>query len=249
MPSSLPLFDPQTTNAPRILQLAQDLELLGDGDPPANSLFVLGHVPDPTPGAVALWRDQLLIVDPPADVATRFRLEGDVAVLFTGEVIDVDLPLVQTIAGGVAHIRIGEHFLDIYVQPAGTVVYLPATGVVLGGSLGSDVAPPRLAPGSDGGDELDTLRLIARLLKTRHFQLFIPRLGTLVTDKTAVMERLAVDVEYLHGLRRVVPGLVQRGEALETIERLATSLLPSGRRSPAAVAVHDANLRTLMKRG
>jgi hypothetical protein len=247
MPSSIPLFDPQAANAPRILQLAQDLELLGDGDPPANSLFVLGHVPDMTPGTASLWRDQLLIVDPPADVTTRFRLEGDVAVLFTGAAFDAGLPLIQTIAGGVAHIRIGEHFLDVYVQPAGTVVYLPATGVVLGGDLGSDVVPPRLAPGSDGSDELDALRLIARLLKTRHFQLFIPRRGTLVGDKTAVMQRLAVDVEYLHGLRRVVPGLVQRGEALETIERIPGSLLPNGRRSPAAAAVHEANLCALIE--
>jgi len=246
MPSSIPLFDPQAANAPRIIQLFQDLELLGEGDPPANSLFVLGHVPDLTPGAASLWRDQLLIVDPPADVTTRFRLAGDVAVLFTGAVIDVDLPLVQTIAGGVAHIRIGAHFLDVYVQPAGTVVYLPATGVVLGGGLGSDVAPPRLAPGSDGSDELETLRLIARLLKTRHFQLYIPRLGTLAVEKAAVMERLAVDVAYLHRLRRVVPGLVQRGEALETIEWLAESFLPPERRSPAAVAVHEANLQALL---
>jgi hypothetical protein len=148
-------------------------------------------------------------------------------------------------AGGVAHIRIGEQFLDIYSQRAGAVVHLPAIGVLLGGTYGSDVVPPSLVEGSDGEEELDMLRLIARILKGHHFQLYIPRVGAMVQDKLLVMERLAADVAYLHGLRRVIPGLVQRGDSWETIETVGESLLPAAMQSPAAKAVHTANLRTL----
>ena len=49
----------------------------------------------------------------------------------------------------------------------------------------------------------------------------------MVQDKLAVMERLAADVAYLHGLRRVVPALVQRGEHWEMIEAVGESLLPA----------------------
>ncbi len=257
MPSLIPLFDlpsePQSGAGPRILQLYQDLELFSEGDPPANSMFVLGRSLGVVPDQVGLWRDQLLVVDPPPDLETRFRLEGDVAVLYTGaETSPQDAPgglaRVQTMAGGVAHIRIGEQFLDIYSQRAGAVVHLPAIGVLLGGTYGSDVAPPRLAGGSDGEEELDTLRLIARILKGHHFQLYIPRVGAMVQDKLVVMERLAADVAYLHGLRRVVPGVVQRGDSWEMIEAVGESLLPAAMQSPAAKAVHTANLRTLSTR-
>ena len=77
-------------------------------------------------------------------------------------------------AGGVAHIRIGEHFLDVYSQQAGAIVHLPAIGVLLGGVYGSDVVPPQIAAGSDGEEELDTLRLIARLLKAHTFNSTCP---------------------------------------------------------------------------
>ena len=257
MPSLIPLFDlppgPPSGAGPRILQLYHDLELFSEGDPPANSLFVLGRSLGVVPDQVGLWRDQLLVVDPPLNPETRFRLEGDVAVLYTVEATNQqDAPSgparMQTMAGGVAHIRIGEQFLDIYSQRAGAVVHLPAIGVLLGGTYGSDVAPPRLAGGSDGEEELDTLRLIARILKGHHFQLYIPRLGAMVQDKLAVMERLAADVAYLHGLRRVVPALVQRGESWEMVETVGESLLPPAMQSPAAKAVHTANLRTLAAR-
>ena len=257
MPSLIPLFDlpsePESGAGPRILQLYQDLELFSEGDPPANSMFVLGRSLGVVPDQVGLWRDQLLVVDPPPDLETRFRLEGDVAVLYTGtETGPQDAPgglaRVQTMAGGVAHIRIGEQFLDIYSQRVGAVVHLPAIGVLLGGTYGSDVAPPRLAGGSDGEEELDTLRLIARILKGHHFQLYIPRVGAMVQDKLVVMERLAADVAYLHGLRRVVPGLVQRGDSWEMIEAVGESLLPATMQSPVAKTVHIANLRTLAMR-
>ncbi|MBK8050858.1 MAG: hypothetical protein IPK16_29405 [Anaerolineales bacterium] len=45
MTSLIPLLDPQAPDAPHILQLAQDLELFSEGDPPANTLFVLGRGP------------------------------------------------------------------------------------------------------------------------------------------------------------------------------------------------------------
>jgi hypothetical protein len=254
MPSLIPLFDlpagPQSAAGPRILQLYQDLELFSEGDPPVNAIFVLGRSLGVVPDQVGLWRDQLLVIDPPPDLETRFRWEGDVAVLYTAAEDDQSPAAggparVQTLPGGVAHIRIGEHFLDIYSQRTGAVVHLPAIGMLLGGVYGSDAVPPRLAEGSDGDEELETLRLIARILKGSHFQLFVPRVGALVQDKLQVMERLAADVAYLHGLRRVIPALVQRGESWEMVETVGESLLPPGLRTEAAKAVHAANLRVL----
>ncbi len=64
-------------------------------------------------------------------------------------------------------------------------------------------------------------------------------------EKPAVMERLAGDVAYLHGLRRVIPGLIKRGEPLETIEVVAESLLPDDRRSEVAQRIHDDNVQAL----
>jgi hypothetical protein len=235
MTSLIPLLDPAGP-PPHILQLYPGLELFSAGDPAANTLFVLGQ------GA---HQPQLLLVDPPADAATRFRLEGDVAALFTGVPNEVGLPLVQTLAGGAGHLRIGDHFLDVYGLGTGAVVSLPAVGLVVAGDYGSDFVPPRVEAGSDGGEELETLRLLARLIKGAGFQLFVPRLGSLCNDKAAVMERLAADVGYLHGLRRVLPGLVARGEPLETVERIADSLLPEAWRTPAGLARHEMNAEAL----
>lgn len=254
MPSLIPLFDlppsPAAGSAPRILQLHQDLELFSVGEPLANTLFVLGRGLGYASDQAGLWRNQLLVIDPPDDLHTRFRLEGDVAVLFTAarddaEAVAAGLARVQTQPGGLAHIRLGDHFLDIYSQDAGSVVYLPASGILLGGLYGSDAVPPRLAAGSDGADALDTLRLIARILKNHHFQLYIPHLGSLCEDKLRIMERLAADVAYLHGLRRVIPALAQRGEAWATVEAAGASLLPAAMQTPAAAAIHAANLRSL----
>lgn len=254
MPSLIPLFDlpsdPSAGPGPHILQLYQDLELFSEGEPPANALFVLGRSLGVVPDQVGLWRDQLLIIDPPPDLHARFRLDGDVAVLFTEVrddegVVAAGFGRVQTEPGGLAHIRLGEHFLDIYSQQAGAVVHLPALGILLGGVYGSDAVPPRLAAGSTGEAELDTLRLIARILKSHHFQLYIPRIGAHSGDKIGVMERLAADVAYLHGLRRVIPALAGRGESWEMVQAAGASLLPAALQTPAAQAVHTANLRTL----
>lgn len=254
MPSVIPLFDLSPNQpdgaGPRILQLYQDLELFSDGEPPANALFVLGRSLGYAPDQAGLWRDQLLVIDPPPDLQTRFRLEGDVAVLFTGQphaagLLPAGCARVQTEPGGLAHIRLGEHYLDIYAQRAGCVVHLPALGILMGGVYGSGVLPPRLAAGSSGEEELDTLRLLARLLKSHHFQIYLPQAGALCEDKLTVMERLAADVAYVHGLRRVIPALVQRGEGWEMIEQAGTALLPASMQTPAAQAVHSANLITL----
>lgn len=241
MTALIPLLDSSSQKRPQILQLYQNLELFSEGEPAQNSLFVLGNGVDST----GRPRAYLLIVDPPADAPERFQLEEEVAALYTSSRPQAALPQVELLPGGVAHLRVGDHFLDVYVQHAGVVVHLPAVGVLLSGDYGSDALPPRIVPGSDGGGELESLRLLARLIKQDNFQLCVPHAGTTVKEKSKVMERLAADVAYLHGLRRVVPGLLQRGEPLETIERIAESLLPEGRQSEAAQIVHAANLSAL----
>ena len=246
MPSPIPLLDPSAAAGPRIIQLYDQLELLSEGEPPANTLFIMGRDGIPTPEKL-LGRTQLLVIDPPDDLIDRFRLEDDAAVLFTSAPRTVGLPVVQTLAGGVGHLRIGDHFLDIYAQAGSVVVHLPALGIILGGSFGSDSLPPLLSVNSSGAGELETLRLLARLLKARNFQMYIPAGGATSAERTQVMERLAGDVAYLHSLRRVIPPLVQRGEALETVERVTDSLLPGHCRSPRGVAIHEHNVQTLVE--
>jgi len=43
----------------------------------------------------------------------------------------------------------------------------------------------------------------------------------------------------------VIPGLIKRGEPLETIEVVAESLLPDDRRSEVAQRIHDDNVQAL----
>ena len=40
----------------------------------------------------------------------------------------------ETQSGGIAHVRIGDHLLDIYAQQGATVVHIPALGILCGGS-------------------------------------------------------------------------------------------------------------------
>ena len=241
--SNIFLLDP--TPSARITQLYDLLELYSHGEPATNTLFVMGRPP-----MAVLDGEQsteLLLIDPPGDAATRFQLDGKVAVLFTGTAADVDLPVIDTQPGGVAHLRIGDHFIDVYSQTDGNVIFLPTLGILCGGSYGSDVALPALAPASDGSEELETLRLLARLLKQRPLQFYIPQQGTTCIDAMQVMERLAADVAYLHGLRRVIPKALERGDALETVEIMAESLLPRDRSSAPAAAAHERNVRLLME--
>ena len=110
--------------------------------------------------------------------------------------------------------------------------------------------PPQvltLAPGSDGTEELETLRLLARLVKERERLLYIPRTGSLSEDKVTVMTRLAEDVAYLHGLRRTIPGAVQRREELPAVQRASLALMPENRRTPLCAAIHRRNVATLFQ--
>lgn len=244
--SSIQLSPTSQTEQGKITQLYRYLELFSEGDPPRHSLFVFA----PAAGPISIAKDtpsdeQLLIIDPPADISQRFRLGHQVAALFTSAPESTPVALLQTVPGGVAHLRIGEHFLDIYTQQHGAVVHLPALGVICGGEFGSDLTVPRLAEGSDGTDELDTLRLLARLAKQHRISFYFPRVGNEITDKMVLMERLASDVNYIHGLRRVVTPLAQRGESMEAISDLAESVLPRDRRTPAGKAAHSSNLTAL----
>lgn len=242
MNGNIVLTDP-TASPARILQLYQHLELYSQGDPPANTLFVLGRAPL---AVLASSGDQLLLIDPPPDARQRFRLPEQTAVLFTGAPQESGLPQVQTTPGGVAHIRIGEHLLDIYSQRSSNLVHFPALGILCGGHCGSDATLPQLVPPSDGSEELDTLRLLARLVKERQIRLYVPQTGTLTGETSEIMRRLANDVAYLHSLRRVIPALAQREDAGEAIAAVAESLLPTDRNSPPCRAIHLANLRSLL---
>ncbi len=238
--SEILLQDTADQQPVQIVQLYEHLELFSVGEPPQHTLFVLGRSP------AAMASDQLLLVDPPLDATQRFKLEGNVAALFTGPTLPVDLPLVETKPGGVAHLRVGTHLLDLYSQSAGNVLHLPAVGILLGGNLGSDVDLPALSASSDGEALLDTLRLLARLVKERHVQLYIPRIGTFCQERTEIMRRLAADVAYLHGLQRVVPAVADRGDDEATIQSIAASLQPAERRSALATRTHRANVAALL---
>lgn len=222
----------------KITQLYEHLELFTEGDPPRHTLFVMGRLLG--------MPDQLLLVDPPEDVTDRFSLAENTAVLFTGPAQDVGLPQLETRPGGVAHVRVGEHLLDIYSQPGGNVVYLPAVGVLCGGTFGSDLLLPELPPGADGSAELEILRLLAQLVKGRKFQLYIPRAGSLAGDPVEAMSRLANDVSYLHGLRRVVPPAARRGDLIK-VQEIAATLLPENRRSELCRTIHRQNTEVLYR--
>ena len=229
----------------KITQLFAQLELFSEGEPPAHTLFVQGQPTLAEHNPLQPASEQLLLIDPPADVATRFRLPTETAVLFTGASTAVGVTQLQTQPGGVAHLRIGRHFLDLYSQVDSAVVYLPAVGIVCGGAFGSDALLPTVAVASTGAQELETLRLLAQLVKQRRFQLYIPRIGQLSSTPVEMMERLAADVAYLHGIRRVVLPVAPQGEAFAQIEAVAGSLLPATRRSVACHAQHLINLRRL----
>ncbi len=231
----------------KIVQLFEHLELFSEGEPLHHTLFVLGRAPLAHLDRLPAAPDQLLLIDPPADVRQRFTLEGNIAVLFTGEAQEVGLPQMQTVAGGIAHVRIGEHFLDIYTRQQGAVVHLPTLGILCGGSFGSDSTLPQLAVNSAGQEEVETLRLLARLLKQSRLQLYIPQVGAVSNSQSEVMMRLAQDVAYLHSLQRVVPALVQRGDDLAAVLPVADSLLPEARRSPLCREIHLKNLQAMFE--
>jgi hypothetical protein len=242
--SSIQLNPFSPSEQSKITQLYRYLELFSEGEPARHSLFVFAPAPADL-GSGTTGDDQLLIIDPPAGINERFRLGNQVAALFTGEAEPTPIALLQTQAGGIAHLRIGDHFLDVYSQQHGAIVHLPALGILCGGNFGSDGTVPRLAADSDGSDELETLRLLARLVKQHRLALYIPHIGTETADQVVVMERLAADVAYLHTLSRVVTPLALRGESMEAVSDLAESVLPRDRRTPLGVATHEQNVSSL----
>lgn len=229
----------------KITQLFEQLELFSEGEPPVHTLFIQGQPALAERNPLQPAQEQLLLIDPPVDVGARFRLPTNSAVLFTGDSNAVALPLVQTEPGGVAHLRIGQHFLDLYTQRGSAVVYLPALGLISGGTFGSDAILPAVALHSTGEQELETLRLLAQLVKQRRFQLYIPRIGTLSRNSVEIMERLAADVAYLHGVRRVVLPVAQQDGSFPQIEAIAFSLLPVARRTQPCQEQNLTNLHRL----
>ncbi len=238
MSSVIHLVDPAARPTASIARLYRFVELYSEGEPPRHTLFVLGR---PPLSVMETQPDELLLVDPPPDALARFRLDGQVAALFTGPAAECGLPVAVAQPGALAHVRVGDHYLDVHGRQQGAVVHLPALGIICGGSFGSDMALPELAPGSDGGEELETLRLLSRLVK-QNMQLYIPRVGATLTDKVAAMQRLADDVAYLHGLRRALAGAEVR-ENLD--EAQAEALLPPARQSAPARRTHAANIAAL----
>lgn len=247
-----------SANPIRVIQLYEEIELYVAGEPVQNTLFILGPKNEPSttsPIYFALEEtdqalqvtDELLLIDPPQDAVTRFRLEGQLATVYTSSSgsQSANLPILETRPGGVAHIKIGQHFLDLYCQLGHTVVHLPAIGVICSGEFGSDVALPLLADGSDGEDELDSLRLLASLAKSTHFQLIIPRFGSLETDSLRAMRRLADDVSYIHALRRIISTAKADNANLATVLSLCDSVLPTARADDNCEERHLLNVQTL----
>jgi hypothetical protein len=220
-----------------ITQLFHHLELLSEGDPPRHSLFVLGQEQN--------LPDQLLLIDPPPDVANRFNLPQQVAAVFTGPAQEVGVPLMEGQVGGVAHVRVGQHLLDIYADAFSTVIHFPAMGIVCGGQFGSDLVLPAISAGSDGSEVLETLRLLARLLRQHRLQIYIPHIGSPTAERVEAMGRLAADVSYLQGLQRIIPAAAKRGEDLASVRSLARSLLPANRRTALCREVHEQNVEQL----
>ena len=216
------------------------MELFSDGEPPHNTLFVFGR--GIGPGS----EDELLLVDPPLNAAELFVLPARAAAVFTTEPKPVvQVALVQTEPGGLAHLRIGEHLLDVYSHANDNVVLLPLLGILCGGNFGSDAVLPTVDTGSDGQAELDVLRLLAMLVRERKVQLYIPHEGTAVTDRMEMMQRLADDVAYLHEMRRVIPRVAQGNGGLGGALALADTLLPTARSGVANQARHAANISAL----
>lgn len=243
-PSPIQLRLPSEGPGPQITQLYPYVELLSEGAPPSNSLFIL------EPARVALGLDapgdRLLVIDPPADLTARFRLPTESALLSCAAPLESHLPQVQHIPGGVAHIRLGDQYLDIYSYSGGAIVHLPPLGVVYSGGFGSDLLPPTIAADSDGVAELDTLRLLARLLKQQRIRLLIPHVGNMCTDLPTMMGRLAADVAYLHHLRRILPAVAIAQNVAAPDPVLVESLLPAERRSDFARRSHAQNVERLL---
>jgi hypothetical protein len=221
----------------KITQLFEHLEMLSEDNPLRHTLFVRGKRPG--------MPERLLLIDPPADVTERFELAEQVAAIFTGSLQEVHVPLVEVKLGEVTHLQVGQHLLDIYTGRYSSAIHMPALGLVCGGMFGSNLSLPRIGREDDGSAALESLRLLARLVREHRLQIYIPHIGSLARDRVEAMGRLAEDVSYLHGLRRVIPAAVRRGDDLETVQELAGTLLPENRRTFLCQEIHERNIEQL----
>lgn len=222
----------------KITQLYPNLELFTDGDPTRNTLFVLGPGLAPPLGS----GDELFLIDPPDDVRTRFTLpERVVAVATTGEAL-AGIATLERQADGVAHLRVGEHLVDLHTFERRTVAHLPAVGLLCSGEFGQILLPPRILLGSNGDEELAVLRLLARIVRERRVQLLLPRHGDPRSDIMQTMSALAEDVSYIHSVRRAVNAIARSRDGLNAALAIADSLLPPHWNTPAARALNAANV-------
>lgn len=188
--------------------------------------------------------DELLLIDPPADTS-HFVLPERTAVLFTNGAADRPAPAgtarVETRPGGTAHIRVGEHLMDLHTLGFHTLVHLPAAALLCSGTFGSRALPPRLTPGSDARDEIEALRLAARLVREGRVRLLIPHAGEPEQDPVAMMERLADDLSYIHALRRDAYSL----DGTDGTVGASAASLPAARLAGEGREIHAANVRVL----
>lgn len=225
---------------PRATQLFEHLELLSEGIPEHNTLFVLSRVLGQP--------DELLLVDPPADVTARFQLPERTAVLTSGpDAPQPPLPTLHPADQAVVHVQVGQHLLDILGMGPWRVVYLPAVGLLWSGSFGSQVVVPRVRSRLEVEMGVQVLRTMARIVRERRLQVLIPRIGEPVWDRVEAMTRLAEDLVYLQGLLRVAPGAARREEVARALEVLSASLLPKDRAGEMSRAIHQANMADLVQ--
>ncbi len=184
-----------------IQRLFPGIELYSAGDPPAHTLFVLGRGLAPPLGA----GDELLLIDPPAD-CSGFALPERTAALWTQpdaeSVAAPGVARIQTRPGGVAHIRVADHLLDLYTFAGVTLVHLPALHLLCSGPFGSGETLAQARAVDDPSAALEALRLAARLVREGRVQLLIPAHGALAHGSLAAMERLADDVAGLRPIEK-----------------------------------------------
>ncbi len=189
--------------------------------------------------------DELLLVDPPEDVRNRFTLPDRVVAVSTTGAAPAGLTTLDSQPGGVAHLRIGEHLVDLHTFANRTVVHLPAVGLLCAGEFGQHDLPPRLQHGESGEEELAVLRLLARIVRERRIQLFLPHTGEPVGDILQVMSALAEDVGYIHSLRRNVNAIARSRDGLNAALAVADSLLPPHWSTPQAKVINADNISTI----
>lgn len=184
----------------------------------------------------------MLLIDPPADVRSRFVLPERVVALATEGAIPPGVATLESQPGGIAHLRIGEHLVDLHAFAERTAIFFPALGLLCAGGFGQRELPPRLDQGDGGEEELTVLRLLARIVRERRIQLYVPRTGEPVSDIMQVMSALAEDVGYIHSLRRNVNAIARNRDGLNAALAVADSLLPPHWTSPQAKTINAANV-------